>query len=318
MEYRARVTGEPIQNFRVFLGGVVVEEGMTNPAGHRRPLDDVEELDELMVVVLLHTTIDCGAVGHMEGDEERGGRYAALLVVRHGSALAGLHRQSRLGLVEGRDPAFFVDCERYSMSPRAHSVAADILDLGHESGVVEVCQSVRLEAVGRPDALDGLERDPQSLGHRLPDPMGPEPGRVGVDQRATVEGIDTVPGLSCFVPKKTANALHSKELLPPAGGSADAGALGYGRRSPVKSLLLAGCTRLSGWLQSTKARFEAFTIGGVQRGVDRLGRLGKSTSQTTCNSSALHQCAPNIGIPLKEIKSIGCHLMCFRHAVWRG
>ncbi len=54
---------------------------------------------------LLHAAADHGAVEDVEGGEQGGGA-VALVVVGHGAAFAGLHRQAGLGAVERLDLAF--------------------------------------------------------------------------------------------------------------------------------------------------------------------------------------------------------------------
>ena len=70
MEHPARVIGEPLLDRGMLVGGVVVGNGMNDPAGPDRALDSVEELDELLVGVARHAAADHGAVEDVEGGEQ--------------------------------------------------------------------------------------------------------------------------------------------------------------------------------------------------------------------------------------------------------
>src|SRR5437764_5755497 len=96
-------------------------------------------------------------------------------IVCHGPALAGFERQARLGSVESLDLRLLVDGQHDGMCRRAHIEADDVLDLLGESGVLgalEGSQSVRLQPMRLPDALDRAQREAHGSGHRAPSPMG--------------------------------------------------------------------------------------------------------------------------------------------------
>src|SRR5436190_21627513 len=95
----------------------------------------------------------------------------ALVIVCHGPALAGFERQARLGSVESLDLRLLVDGQHDGMCRRAHIEADDVLDLLGESGVLgalEGSQSVRLQPVRLPDALDRAQREAHGSGPRAP------------------------------------------------------------------------------------------------------------------------------------------------------
>jgi transposase len=73
MEDPARVIGEPPRDLGMLVGGVVVGDGMDNPARPDSALDGVEELDELLVGVAGHAAADHGAVEDVEGGKQGGG-----------------------------------------------------------------------------------------------------------------------------------------------------------------------------------------------------------------------------------------------------
>ena len=72
MEDPSRVIGEPPLDLGMLVGGVVVGDGMDNPARPDSALDGVEELDELLVGVARHAAPDHDAVEDVEGGEQRG------------------------------------------------------------------------------------------------------------------------------------------------------------------------------------------------------------------------------------------------------
>jgi len=99
--------------------------------------------------------LDDLAFEHVESGEQRG-RAVTLVVMGHGSAAAGLQRQSRLGTVERLDLRFLVDAEHHRMRRRSDIEADNIPELGHKIGVarqLELAHPVRLQAVRPPDAL---------------------------------------------------------------------------------------------------------------------------------------------------------------------
>ena len=50
----ARMAGEPLAHLGLLVGAVVVEHDVDQLAGRHRPLDRIEEADELLVPVALH------------------------------------------------------------------------------------------------------------------------------------------------------------------------------------------------------------------------------------------------------------------------
>jgi len=138
------------------MGGVVVEDGMDDFPRRNGPLDRIEELDEFLMPVLLHTTHQHGAVQDVEGGKQGGGA-VALVIVGHGGALTRLQRQARLGAVESLDLALLINGQHHGVARRLHVEADHILDFFGEGGVLgflESAQPVWLETVGIPDPLD--------------------------------------------------------------------------------------------------------------------------------------------------------------------
>jgi hypothetical protein len=82
----------------VLVGGVVVEDGVDDLAGRDLALNGVQEADELLVPVALHTSADDLAFQHVERGEQ-GGHTVTLVVVGHGPGPALLERQAGLGAI---------------------------------------------------------------------------------------------------------------------------------------------------------------------------------------------------------------------------
>ena len=136
--------------------------------------DGVEEADELLMPVARHAAADHLAFEHVERGEQGGGA-VALVVVGHGAGPALLHRQARLGAIEGLDLALLVDREDDGVSRRIDVEADDVLELGGEVRIVgqlELAHPMGLETMRSPDALHRADADPDRLGHRRRGPVG--------------------------------------------------------------------------------------------------------------------------------------------------
>ena len=80
MEGPARRIGEPLNDLGMFVGGIVVGDGMDDLSGRDGALDGIEELDEFLMGVGLHTAAEDGSVEDVEGGEQRG-RAVALVIM---------------------------------------------------------------------------------------------------------------------------------------------------------------------------------------------------------------------------------------------
>ena len=121
------MTGQPSAHPRVFVGGIVVDDGMDHFSHRNLRLDRIEEADELLMAMTLHVAADNGAVENVEGGEQSG-RPMAFVIMSHGTGAAGLHRQARLGAIEGLDLALLVDRKDDGMGGRINVEADDILE----------------------------------------------------------------------------------------------------------------------------------------------------------------------------------------------
>ena len=102
----ARVATEPGDHSWMFVGCVVLENGMDGLAGGYLALDGVEKVDQLLMEASLHATPNDLALKNVEGGEQSG-RAVALVVMDHGLGAslfpsvgpAGCGRAADLGLV---------------------------------------------------------------------------------------------------------------------------------------------------------------------------------------------------------------------------
>ena len=132
----------------------------------------------------LHTSANDLAFEHVESSEQRRCS-VALVVVGHRASTASLHRQARLGAVEGLDLRLLIDREHDGMGGRIDIEPDNIAQLVDELRVVgelELLDPVRLETMRTPDALDGTCTDADGFRHHGGGPMGRFGGRIGVGE----------------------------------------------------------------------------------------------------------------------------------------
>jgi hypothetical protein len=172
------------------------------------------------------------------------------------------------------------------VSRRGHVETDDVFDLGGEGGVarsLEGSQTVGLEAMGLPDALDGSERDTEGFGHCAAGPMGYGTGRFGAGQHDDPyddgRGDLRRTGFARLVAEKTIDAFLSETLLPsPDRRAADASAAGHfeHRQTVAGEQHDPGAQHmLERAVAVTDDLFKPSTIG-VQEDVDGLGHEGKN------------------------------------------
>src|SRR5258706_15182141 len=101
----------------MFVGGIVVEDDVDGLLRWNRFLDGVEEADELLMTMALHTPADHLTFEHVEGSKERGGT-VTLVVMGHGAGAALLHRQAWLGTVQRLDLAPLIDGQNHRKGRR--------------------------------------------------------------------------------------------------------------------------------------------------------------------------------------------------------
>ena len=101
MEGKARVPVQPLTHLWMLVGGVIVEDHVYVFFDRHLRLNGVQEADELLVTMALHTSANDLAFEDIESSEQR--RCAmTLVVVGHRAGSAFLHRQAGLGAVQRR------------------------------------------------------------------------------------------------------------------------------------------------------------------------------------------------------------------------
>ena len=78
MERPARMTGDPFEDVRLFVSGIVVDDGVDDFSGRHGALDGLEEANELLVAMPSHAASDHGSVEDVERGEQRGRTYCRL------------------------------------------------------------------------------------------------------------------------------------------------------------------------------------------------------------------------------------------------
>lgn len=84
MERPVGMSAQPFDHLGMLVGSVIVEDGVNRLASRDLALDGVEEADELLMPVALHTAADDIALQDIEGGEQ-GGRAVALASARQQS-----------------------------------------------------------------------------------------------------------------------------------------------------------------------------------------------------------------------------------------
>ena len=110
----AGVPCQPLAHLRMLMGCVVVDDGVDRLSRRDLRFDDIEEADELLMTMALHASADDFAFEHVESGEQRR-RAVALVIMRHRSSAALLHRQARPSAVERLDLRLLIDREHDRM-----------------------------------------------------------------------------------------------------------------------------------------------------------------------------------------------------------
>jgi len=155
VEGPAWVTDEPLSHLGMFVGGIVVEDDVDHLAGRHFTLDGVQETQEFLVAVLLHTATDDRAVENVERGEQ-GGCAVAFVVMRECPATARLDRQAWLGAIKRLDLRFLVDRQHQTVRWRIDIKTDDVMELlgeGRIIGALECLNTMRLQIMLRPDPL---------------------------------------------------------------------------------------------------------------------------------------------------------------------
>src|SRR3984893_12089580 len=154
----------------------------------------------------------------------------------HGSALARLQRQARLGPIESLNLALLVDGDDHGVSWRVHVETDDVLDLLGEFrivGALEGAKPMRLQAIG-------AQRDADRLGHGAAGPMRGFARRLGTGQRQHFRHHAgrkrRSAWLACLVTQEAVYPFLAVAPLPaPNGRAADSGsASDFGDRQTLR------------------------------------------------------------------------------------
>ena len=220
VEGEAAMTIKPGPNLGVLMGGVVVENNVDGPVRRNLGVDRVQEANELLVSVALHITTDDRPIEHVQSGEERRGS-VALVIVGHGAQAALLHGQPWLGAVKCLDLAFLINGQDDGVGRWIDVEPDDITQFVDEVGVIrelELPITVRLQAMGTPDAPNRAFADPDRRGHHCRRPMGRFDWRIGQRQSDHPLGHLGAQGRNArrprLVAEKAIHALFHKPLLP--------------------------------------------------------------------------------------------------------
>jgi hypothetical protein len=185
VEGEARMPVEPLTHLRMLVGGIVIEDHVHELSSGHLGLDSIQEADELLVTMALHTSANDLAFEHVESSKQR--RCAvALIVMGHSAGPALLHGQAGLGSVEGLDLRLFVDRKHDGMGGRVdvepHNIA-QLVDELRIGGELKLPDPVRLKAMRAPDSLHRTCADTDGFRHHCRSPVGRLNGRIGPGER---------------------------------------------------------------------------------------------------------------------------------------
>ena len=158
----------------MFVGAIIVYDEVQVEFGWGFAVDFLEETDKFLVPMARHTVADYFAVEHAEGCEE-GGRAVAFIIVRPSPATALLHREARLGAVEGLDLTLLVHTQNQGLVRRIQiqtNDVAEFLDKAFIAAELEGPDQMRLEVVLLPDPLDSCLAETLGSGHATRAPVG--------------------------------------------------------------------------------------------------------------------------------------------------
>jgi hypothetical protein len=155
MHVIARPGRQPLLNFGVLMGGVVVHHQMDIKVLGDIGVDLLEKPEKLLMAVAGLTPGQHLAGGDVQGGKERGGAVPHI-VMGHPLHVAQSHGQDGLGAVQGLNLGFFVDAQDHGLVRRIEIESHDVPDLLHEEGIggeFEVLLPMGLQAEGSPDAV---------------------------------------------------------------------------------------------------------------------------------------------------------------------
>jgi len=182
MEMKTRMLGQPLFYDRVGMRPIVVQDQVKMAAPGSRPIDRLQELQELLMAMARIAGADNRSIQHVQSGEKTR-RSIPFAVVRHRSATSLFHGQPRLRSIQGLDLRFFVDAQNQGFIRGIQIEPDHIGQLFNEVFVrrqLERFDAMRLQSVGLPDAGHRGMADSNRLGHRPRAPMGCA-GRVSLE-----------------------------------------------------------------------------------------------------------------------------------------
>ncbi len=220
MEAPARMSAKPRPNFRVLVGGVVVEDDVNELSGRNLGLDGVQEADKLLMAMALHIAADDGSVEDVERGEQRR-RAIAFVVMGHRAGAAFLQGQTGLCAVERLDLALLIDRQHDGVRRRIDIEPDDIAQFVDELRIVrklELPDPMRLKAMGAPDALDRADGNADLFRHHGGGPVRRLGGRIGQGCRHhalnDLQAERRYARRPRLVPQEAVDALGHEPLLP--------------------------------------------------------------------------------------------------------
>ena len=161
VQVEAGMPSHPPAHGGVRVRGVIVQDQMQLERGRRLRIDLLEKLATLVVPMARQAVTDHVPIKQAQR-RKQGGRAVALIIVRHGAAPTVLHREARLGAIQGLDLAFLIHAEDEGMLGRVQLQAYDILHFLLEVRIPaerERADPLRLEAVCLPHVLGAFDNE---------------------------------------------------------------------------------------------------------------------------------------------------------------
>lgn len=178
MDVETRVRGQPALHPGMLVSGIDIEDQMNLYILRDIRIDMLQEVEVVLMAVSLLALGEDIARSDIERSKKRQGPVADI-VMSYSHNITQSHGQNRLRPVQGLNLTFFVDTEDQGVLRRGQVQPDDIPDLLYEKGIEEDFEmplSMRLQAKGLPDPLDGRCRHGGFLGHRADRPVCPARG----------------------------------------------------------------------------------------------------------------------------------------------
>ena len=140
------------------MGAIVVQDEMDLQVGRHFALNRIEKAEELLVARAALAAANDFAGRDIEGGKKRG-RPMPIIIVRSALWLARLHRQDRLGAIQGLDLLIHAKHDGAGLFWRVEVKPHNFAHLLHKERFdreLEVFLPMGLQPESMPDAFDGL------------------------------------------------------------------------------------------------------------------------------------------------------------------